>query len=326
MKHLIKAFAGFALILFGYQATAQDAHFSQYFSSPLYTNPALTGQINGNLRINSLYRTQWNPFGNTFNTFSLSADARKNAFGFGILVLDQVSSEINFNTLNVQLSGSYDLSYNSGSVHHFVFGLQAGIYGRMVNSSKITTPDMYEEGFGAVNGANEDFSSLNSISPDFNFGFLYFNGSARRTIAPFAGASIFHIIPPSDSFDGKTKLPTRFLVHGGLRIKTGNGLDVTPHLKFAYQKEAIDGIIGATVGYTLVDTYTRIEGGLAYRYGDALVPYVGFTYKDLSAGFSYDANVSSLSDVGNFKNTFELSLTYIFKKYNYKEQYICPRL
>lgn len=326
MRHLIKAFAGLALILFGYQATAQDAHFSQYFSSPLYTNPALTGQINGNLRVNALYRTQWNPFGNTFNTFSLSADTRKNAFGLGIIVLDQVSSELNFNTLNVQLSASYDLSYNDPTVHHFVFGVQAGIYGRMFNSNKITTPDMYVDGFGAVNGANEDFGGLNTVSPDINAGFLYFNGSSRRTLAPFAGASVFHLLQPKDSFDGNQKLPMRYLVHGGVRIRTSDGLDITPHVKFAYQKEAIDGIIGANVAYSLVDTYTRIVAGLGYRYGDALVPYVGFTYKDLTAGFSYDANVSNLSQIGTFKNTFELSLTYIFKKYNYKEQYICPRL
>ena len=48
---------------------AQDFHFSQYHSSPLQLNPALTGLINGTYRMNINYRDQWNKLdGNNFKT------------------------------------------------------------------------------------------------------------------------------------------------------------------------------------------------------------------------------------------------------------------
>ena len=40
-------------------ALAQDPHFTQYFTSPLTLNPALTGLVQGDLRFAANYRQQW---------------------------------------------------------------------------------------------------------------------------------------------------------------------------------------------------------------------------------------------------------------------------
>lgn len=305
---------------------AQDAHFSQYFSSPLYTNPALTGQIDGAFRLNGLYRTQWNAFTDAYTTGSFSADARLGQFGLGLTVVDMQSGTNNFNTLSFLVSGAYDLAYNSNTNQHFIFGLQAGIFNKSVDSKNTTVPDQFVPGFGPVNPVNEDFDNLSVLSPDISFGLLWFNGSSKLRYSPFAGLSVFHLLQPYDSFDKSAKLPMRFLVHGGLRYRTSSAIDIIPHLKVTYQQTAYNAIAGCNVSYALIDTHTRLEGGVAYRLNDAIVPYVGATHKDISFGVSFDTNVSTLSDVGSNKNSLEVSLTYVNRKNNLKKQFICPRL
>ena len=54
-----KAILGLSLALVSAaSAVAQDAHFTQYFTSPLTLNPALTGLVNEDLRFAANYRTQ----------------------------------------------------------------------------------------------------------------------------------------------------------------------------------------------------------------------------------------------------------------------------
>ena len=53
---------------------AQDPHFSQFFSSPLTLNPALTGLFDGDFRVAGNYRTQWPTINNAFKTGTASFD------------------------------------------------------------------------------------------------------------------------------------------------------------------------------------------------------------------------------------------------------------
>ena len=46
-------------LLVGKGVIAQDPNFSQFFSSPLNVNPALTANIYGKWRVITNYRTQW---------------------------------------------------------------------------------------------------------------------------------------------------------------------------------------------------------------------------------------------------------------------------
>ena len=76
-------------------AKAQDPHFSQFFSSPLTLNPALTGKFDGTLRVAGNYRNQWPAFNNVYTTSTLSVDfailkkrlPEFDTWGVGILAL-----------------------------------------------------------------------------------------------------------------------------------------------------------------------------------------------------------------------------------------------
>ena len=54
-KIVLLLLIGFSLL----KTTAQDPNFSQFYSSPLTLNPALTGKFNGVLRATGTYRNQW---------------------------------------------------------------------------------------------------------------------------------------------------------------------------------------------------------------------------------------------------------------------------
>src|SRR3984885_8780696 len=101
------------LILAGLIGFAQDHMYSQFFNSPLYLNPALTGQFQGDLRMNLIYRNQFTSVPGSLNYISASIDYNIPKFGGGIGLLFTRTSEGTafLNTNNI--SGTY--SYSIGS-------------------------------------------------------------------------------------------------------------------------------------------------------------------------------------------------------------------
>jgi hypothetical protein len=53
---------------------AQDIHFSQFFEAPLLRNPSLAGIFTGDIRVQAVYRDQWNTVTNAYRTGSLNAE------------------------------------------------------------------------------------------------------------------------------------------------------------------------------------------------------------------------------------------------------------
>ena len=61
-------------VIGSFSLSAQDIHFSQFYSSPLNLNPALTGVMNSSVRLVGNYRNQWASVlkNNAFSTYSVS--------------------------------------------------------------------------------------------------------------------------------------------------------------------------------------------------------------------------------------------------------------
>ena len=65
------------IIGFGLTALkAQDPIFSQFYSTPMQINPALTGLFKGDLRFIGNYRSQWNKVPVNYMTFSGGVDQK----------------------------------------------------------------------------------------------------------------------------------------------------------------------------------------------------------------------------------------------------------
>src|SRR3982750_1309923 len=117
MKKIKKA-AFFTLILLCNYCYGQDPSFSQFFSSPLNINPALTANINSDWRLISNLRDQWIGPAAPYMTGSISYDRKimqdkvpgveeGNVMGIGgMLMLDRAMGGV-----AKSVWGSLDLSY-----------------------------------------------------------------------------------------------------------------------------------------------------------------------------------------------------------------------
>src|ERR1700756_906529 len=83
-------------MMFAGAVHGQDVHFTQYFTSPLTLNPAMTGLVSEDLRFAANYRNQWSSVSaNPYITGTVSYDMAMlkgklpegDALGIGILGL-----------------------------------------------------------------------------------------------------------------------------------------------------------------------------------------------------------------------------------------------
>src|SRR5258707_12043990 len=109
---------------------AQDPAFSQFFSSPLNINPALTASINADWRAISNYRDQWIGPASPYATGTISYDTKilqnkianvheeKNTLGIGtMLMYDKAMSGILQSTY-ASLNVSYNIVLAQGNTVH----------------------------------------------------------------------------------------------------------------------------------------------------------------------------------------------------------------
>src|SRR5215210_5161480 len=127
----------------------QDPHFSQFFSSPLTLNPALTGKFDGNLRVAGNYRNQWPAINNVYTTSTLSVDfavMQKNlpendTWGVGILALtDKAGGGILTNNY-VGISTAYHKALDEDGYSQIGAGFQATYGQKSLDNSKLLFED-----------------------------------------------------------------------------------------------------------------------------------------------------------------------------------------
>src|SRR5438093_12760804 len=106
-------------------AHAQDLHFSQFFNSPLSTNPANTGFIpDGDYRLGVNFRNQWSsimtlPYKTTsaFGDMQLMKDRDRNGWiGIGALMLRDVAGSGNLTSTKLYGSVAYHQMLCYGSL------------------------------------------------------------------------------------------------------------------------------------------------------------------------------------------------------------------
>jgi type IX secretion system PorP/SprF family membrane protein len=300
-------------------ARGQDPNFSQFFSSPLNINPALTGNINGNWRVISNFRDQWIGPASPYATATISFDKKlfqnnmvgaeeKNIFAMGAMFMyDHAFSGIvksNYTSLNM----SYSVRLSGEPV-----------------TNRITA------GFGAIYGdRNIDFSRLNFERQFTGYGFntalptgeaakAYFSGSAGVTysvatdIANFdIGVAGFHLNKPKQTFleDPQQELDSRYVFHANFERLMSDRVVLNTNAVYQRQSSARYYSAGAGLGYYLTNDTRNImlTGGLWYWSENAIIPYIGLTYEDFQFGFTYDYTISKLRQAPRAPHTWELSL------------------
>lgn len=297
----------------------QDLVYSQYYASPLTTNPALTGVFNGSTRLTANYRSQWNNINtNTslYNTPSASADVSvpdKNlAIGL-VLVNDQTNNKI-FNTLEAGISFGYKLRLN---LFEISMGLQGWYKQVYFDPSKVRSSIIAIE----PNLLN-NYSNL-----DLNMGALLTYMYPNEKSSVFYGVSIHNIMSPRDQVANNSinhyTLPLRYMFHTGGSFSINDEYRIIPGLLVTYQNKSTQLNLGTSVGFHFDwddkdKPISTLYVGTWFRLNDtkfqSFIPKAGIDYKNFRIGLSYDFILNSLSNTNLGRpNTFEFSLGYIFK-------------
>lgn len=312
----------YLLMLISLQMQGQDPNFSQFFSSPLNINPALTGNINADWRAISNFRNQWIGPASPYVTGTVSYDKKMfnkrmlyveegNIFGLGgMLMYDRAMGGV-VKSSYASMNMSYRVKLTSGNTKHY-FGAGFGtIYGhRRIDFGGIDFEEQFT-GYGFNTNLPTGETSLSSMKPYFSVstGLLYSISSLNSNFD--IGASAFHVNKPKQTFlkDEKQYLPMRQVVHTNFETFISSSLILSVNGIYQRQGTAKYFSVGGALGYYLPSNENfLLNAGVWYWSKNAVIPYVGIAFKDYQFGLSYDATVSKLNQAADKPNTWELSL------------------
>jgi type IX secretion system PorP/SprF family membrane protein len=295
---------------------AQDMHFTQFYSAPMYLNPAFAGS-NVCSRASIMYRNQWPGISTAYKTYMFSADHHldKSPMNVGLAVASDVAGSANLRTTIVYPTFAYETYLNRS--YSIRLGVQPGIGMRSINYDKFL--------FGSeiVNGVtDQNQSPIRSTA--------YFDANAGVLLhseAAYLGASFFHLNRPNESLmGGKSQLPLKYSVHGGYTYDfSGKSKDLLDYkamnFVFHYRGQRKFSQLDLGVYYnqyifTLGLWYRGIPVLKSYAPGysnnDALAFLVGYKKDNISIGYSYDLTISRLYKYTS--GAHEISLAYQYCK------------
>jgi type IX secretion system PorP/SprF family membrane protein len=329
MKETIKLFVFFFLgVLSSY---GQDAHFSNMDYSPMNINPGLAG-ANYGLQANASYRTQWNSVGTPFQTIAASFDMRVNEnsrnknghFAVGFNFYNDRAGETRISTNQASFNAAYHLMIDRQST--IGLGMFAGFGQRSLDASSGMWGNQYDGfAYDPTMASGETFSNANFTHLDVGTGIVYtFGANERRMRANNglrinAGYAVFHVNRPSYSFigEGEDPLYMRHAVfaNGSIGIP-GSTMFIDPGVYFQLQGPSTEFLIGADYR-VLLNEGSKVTGnikrssvafGAYFRARDAIVARFIYEFSGLSIGFSYDFNISTLSEVSSGRGGAEFFL------------------
>lgn len=310
---------------------SQDAAFSQFYSNPLYLNPALAG-TNECARLMFNYRNQWPAIDNHFTTYSASADRYFNGLsgGLGVMV---VSDNVGNGMMNAtRFSAIYSVQIRLSLEVNLNAGFEGTFHQQKIKSEQLIFRDMIDPLTGSVNPANSVEQPIDNptvTAADFSAGLLL--GIGKKY---FIGAATHHLTQPVLEFYNNSKnnlLYRKYTLHAGARFDLGGGgynrqdnnFVLSPNIMYLYQQSAQQINVGVYL------EKSPLTAGIWYRHNidnsDGAIFVIGLAHKRLKIGYSYDVTLSELK--GTTGGAHEVSLAFLFncdKKRNKPGAIKCP--
>lgn len=302
---------------------AQDPNFSQFFVSPLTLNPALTGKFDGVFRVAGNYRNQWPSINNAYTTGTVSLDAgilkdripEFDQFGVGVLALSDKSGNGVLQDNYVAVSLAYHKALDENGYHQLGLGFQGAYTDKHLYPNKAYFEDqLTANGWTGVTSEVFDNKQLSVSYFDMNMGLLY-NGTTDGSNNFYLGGSMYHINRHKESFHG-----AEYFLEPRMTFQAGGMMPVGQYNAFHFsalhsrQANAVNTVIGGAYMLNVnqdESNPTNFYLGSWFRFGDAIIPYVGLEFGEFRIGATYDINVSGLKPGSNLRGGAEFSLIYI---------------
>jgi type IX secretion system PorP/SprF family membrane protein len=298
---------------------SQDIHFSQFFEAPLWRNPSLAGIYKGDIRMQAVYRDQWNSVTDAYKTGSFNAEykmpiGKANDFiTTGIEALYDKAGTVSWTSTHILPALNYHKSLSVDRNSYLSLGFMGGPVFEHFDRTKMTTNSSYN---GLGDG--ETFSQPSYTYIDGSVGMSYntqLNENPDNNI--FFGVAYHHFNNPKNSFyqSAATTVVPKWVGSAGVRFSVTEASYITLQGDYSKQGQFTEVIAGALYGLKLGEDldhplYT-IHCGALLRWNDAFIPVVKLDYAPMSVAFSYDANISKLKTSSLGRGGFEISVSYV---------------
>ncbi len=341
-NYLLQISLSFACITCGAAGNAQDIHFSQLGETPLLRNPALAGLFSGDVRIQSVYRSQWGSIANPYKTVSTNLEF-KLPFGstndfvtVGGQVLYDKAGSIDLSATHVLPVINYHKSLSDSRSMYLSMAAMAGIVQRSVDLSKMSTNSQYNGGVyipGSGTGENITKPSYRYFDATVGMSFNTQLGS-KADDNMYIGAAYHHFNKAKNtSFytDEKVQVAPKWTMSAGVRTGVDDYSYLTIEADYNRQSSYTSTVLGVMYSKKLDEVLNPkylFHLGAYYRLSDAVIPVIKLEARPVSIAVSYDANTSQLKAASNGRGGFEISLAYQkYSKGNYSsvESTKCPK-
>lgn len=317
--------------------SAQDPHYSQYFNSPIYENPANTGFSDAMTRIVLNYRNQWRAVSEPFKTFSASIDGispksmfKSRKFGYGILMMRDKAGDSEFGFASAALSFSYSQSLTKRKNQWITGGVQIAYVQKSFNYTSLRFGDQFNGvQYDAGHVTDEYFPKEQFSYPDINAGINWKYRFNNKQIYS-AGFAVHHLNRPDQSFFEEAKIPLKikYTFNAGMKLILNEITYLSPLVATHIQGSNREFLAGVQYTYEHRESSLPADfsGGLINRFNDALILIAGIKFHQINLNISYDLNYSKLRTSSDLRGGPEFSLVILFGNTNFpiSRQVSCP--
>jgi type IX secretion system PorP/SprF family membrane protein len=308
------------ILLTGQRLGAQGLHFSQFYNTPLLTNPANTGFIpDADYRIGGSYRNQWSSVMSVpYKTTTIFADAQvfrdrleSGWLGLGGLILSDVAGSGSLRSTKIYGSVAYHQMLGNSSLLSAGFNL--GWANKRIDISRLKFPDQFDGKFfdnAIPTSVVFNATNINYLDVQAGLNYAYF---PTEQVYINGGYSIMHVNRPRETFfndnTNNGRIPMRHNAFINTIFKVAENVIINPNAYYSNQARSSELVLGLNAAYNLSEAGEKqLIAGLYYRLGDALVPTVGFELNNVRFTFSYDVTMSSLNRFNGSRGASEFNL------------------
>lgn len=303
---------------------SQDIHLSQFFATPLLRNPALAGIFNGDIRLQAVYRNQWQSTGYPYQTNVLNGEY-KTAVGsgddfitFGLSCFYDEAGIMKLKTLQVMPAINFHKSLSGTKSSYLSAGFMAGFIQRSFNGKNLTFDNQYTAGrYNPSASSGEQFTGLTTSLFDIALGLSY-NTEVGENGVIYLGGSYWHFNKPKANFLQETiQLQPKWQLNAGYKVRINDYLEARLEMNYLKQGNYSETIGGGLLSYSLDEMLDRESGGIGeykigaglfMRWDDAVIPVVQVSYGRVDVNFSYDVNTSQLKSASQGRGGFEIGI------------------
>lgn len=327
MKKTISIIIGLTLFVLQ-NIQCQSPVFSQFYTSGMYLNPALSG-LEKNIVLGMNYRSQWAGINLPFKTFQFSAihpilqhGARTKHLGGvgGSVFSDEAGPNREFLSHGFSVASSYNFHLSRTGNHLIATALQLGVNQRRINTNALQWSSQYSAALGYDRSLPGEKNMITDriTSPAINAGIVWrlvVDEYFKPATTYYQGFALSNLNRPNGFFQDGNASSILYKLHGGFLKSFKTGFEFSPNYLIQYQN-LLQINLGAYGAYSLSEVISKplspikISLGLWYRVMDSFIVTTGLSTPQWDAGFSYDANTSSMERSFHGANAFEFSFAY----------------